>query len=235
MRRRQYLGQHFLKNPGIARYEVNLLSPEGIVLEIGGGDGRITKLLAKKAKKVIVVEKDKKLADILRSLPLENIEVKEGDFLKMDFKGYEFDCIFGNIPYSISSPILFRIAEIPFKRAVLMVQKEFAERLVAKPGEKNYGRLSITSSLYFKIELKKKVKKENFSPSPRVDSAVIFITKKSYSKDERLEELINILFQHRNQLVSKVLKRKGLNYFGELESKRVRTLTLEEIKEILRA
>lgn len=231
IRKSKRLGQHFLNAPQILEFEAEAAGVEGkTVVEIGGGDGRLTeKILAKNPKKLIVVEKDRRWADFLRERFGEKAEIVNGDFLESN---QEAEIFIGNIPYYISSPILFSIAKKDFERALLMVQEEFAERMVAKPGTREYGRLSVTSQLLFRIRLLKKVKKGAFSPPPEVDSAIVLLEKKSSQIDPWVEKIILALFQHKNQLVSKALKHSGIIQSKELPKKRARELSPEEVVEL---
>lgn len=228
IRKRKRLGQHFLSSPQILEFEAEAAGVEGkTVLEIGGGDGRLTeRLLSKKPKKLTVVEKDPRWADHLRKKFGERIEVLEQDFLETDAKA---EILVGNIPYYISSPILFRIAKMDFERALLMVQEEFAERMAAKPCTGKYGRLSVSSQLLFSIRLLKKVKRGSFSPPPRVDSAIILLSRKSFSPDPWAEKIIRALFQHKNQMVSNALRHAGIPAKAGLPKKRAREMSPEEI------
>ncbi len=228
IRKNKRLGQHFLNSPQILQFEAEAAGIEGkTVIEIGGGDGRLTEaLLARNPKKLTVFEKDGRWAEFLRQRFGDRIELMEGDFLDSE---RDAEIYVGNIPYYISSPILFSIAKKDFQRALLMVQAEFAERMVAKPKTPEYGRLSVTSQLLFKIKLMKKVKKGAFSPPPEVDSAIVLLEKKSSSIDPWVEKIILALFQHKNQLISKALKHAGMAPNPGLPKKRAREMAPEEI------
>ena len=135
------LGQHFLKDEKILEKEARIADVKGKkVLEIGAGDGRLTeKIVANKPKIVYAVEKDRELVEKLekRFAGRKDVEIIEGDFLKIELP--EFEIVVGNIPYYITSPIIFRLKDYEFEKAVLIVQKEFAQKMVAQPGERNYG------------------------------------------------------------------------------------------------
>ncbi|MBN1170084.1 ribosomal RNA small subunit methyltransferase A [Candidatus Micrarchaeota archaeon] len=235
MRRRKSLGQCFLEDRNILRFEASLAEPEGkTVLEIGPGDGRLTEaILEKNPARLYAVEKDRRFADLLRK-KFKSVEIIEGDFLKAELP--EAEIIIGNIPYYISSDIVFTLAKLDFHHAVLMVQKEFAEKMVAMPGEGNYGRLSVTSQLHFDISLRKTVSKRLFRPMPKVDSAVIVLYPKKVSTDPHDENIIRCLFSHKNKTVRNALKDSKLGDFntGGFSGRRVKTLTKEECIEISR-
>jgi 16S rRNA (adenine1518-N6/adenine1519-N6)-dimethyltransferase len=143
------------------------------VLEIGAGIGNLTERLARKAKKVIAIELDPALVNVLhdRFDKTENIEIIQGDALKIDFP--EFDKVVSNLPYSISSEITFKLFKYKFKLGVLMYQYEFAARMVSLPNCKDYSRLTVDISYFAAASILMKVPKEAFQPAPEVDSAVV--------------------------------------------------------------
>lgn len=215
------LGQNFLIDNNIAKKEVSYakITKEDIILEIGPGRGIITKLLAEKAKKVIAIEIDTKLVNILtKSLP-ENVEVINDDALKVNFDNLgNFNKIVSNLPYRISSPITFKFLEYNFDLAILIYQKEFADRMVAKPGNKNYSRLSVGIDYRANCKVLKNIPKTCFRPQPKVDSCMIkLIPKKSppfYVEDEKLFfDLTRNLFNHRRKKIRTILIKfyKNLN------------------------
>ncbi|MEW5994653.1 MAG: rRNA adenine N-6-methyltransferase family protein, partial [Candidatus Zixiibacteriota bacterium] len=138
-------GQHLVMDPALLErmVEYGEISQEDTVLEIGAGVGNITELLARRAGKVIAVEKDARLYRLTKARlrKTRNVELVLGDALKIPMP--EFNKVVANIPYSISSDLTFSLLERPFKLAVLMYQKEFARRLVAEPGSDDYGRLTV--------------------------------------------------------------------------------------------
>lgn len=189
------LGQHFLNDTGASVRIVESLGDllQSTVLEIGPGRGALTSLLARRARRVIAVEKDRVLAAQLRmhfSLA-PNVEIIEGDILAIDLDslfgpkpgstrpGMELAPqkvrVVGNLPYFITSDILLRLFEYRkyFETFVIMVQKEVADRLAAKPGNKEYGLLSATAQLYTKVEKLFTLPPVAFSPPPKVHSTVI--------------------------------------------------------------
>ena len=178
------------------------------ILEIGAGIGTLTIPMAKKAKKVIAIEKDPIICDVLRQRiikeKLSNVEILNEDALKIDFP--DFDKTVSNLPYQISSPITFKLLEYPFKKAILMYQKEFAKRMQAEVGTKDYSR--ITVALYFKADCKiiNIVKPSCFIPQPKIDSAIIELTPKPIQvENELFSSVIRALFQHKNKKAKKAL------------------------------
>lgn len=161
------------------------LSEADVVLEVGCGTGNLTEFLLKHAGKVFGIEKDRRFIEVLRKRFHREIESKkfvliEGDALKVDFPN--FNKFVSNIPYSISSPLTFKLFNYDFDLAVVMYQREFAERLV---GEDN--RLGIISKAYCTAEILEIVKPKVFYPKPKVESAIVRIFKRSSLKVEDLE------------------------------------------------
>ncbi|HKV81265.1 MAG TPA: 16S rRNA (adenine(1518)-N(6)/adenine(1519)-N(6))-dimethyltransferase RsmA [Candidatus Sulfotelmatobacter sp.] len=200
------LGQHFLKDSAAVIRIVESLGDllQSTVLEIGPGRGALTTLLARRARRVIAIEKDRVLAAQLRmhfSLA-SNVEIIEGDILAIDFDslfgpkpgstrpGMEFAPqrvrVIGNLPYFITSDILLRLFEHRkyLETLVLMVQKEVADRMAAKPGGSEYGLLSATTQLYTKVEKLFTLPPGAFAPPPNVHSTVVRL-----QPSERLESL----------------------------------------------
>ncbi|MEM2947993.1 MAG: 16S rRNA (adenine(1518)-N(6)/adenine(1519)-N(6))-dimethyltransferase RsmA [Candidatus Anstonellales archaeon] len=233
MKIKKSLGQSFLKNRSILEREANLAEIENKkVLEIGSGDGRLSEiLLSRKPKKLFLVELDKELVELLKNKfeGKDNVGIISGDFLKL--RPFKVDVIFGNIPYYISSKIIFRLLDWEFKEAVLMVQKEFGEKMVAKPGEKNYGRLSVTSQICFEVKKGFVISKENFFPKPKVDS-IVMVLKKKRKLTEWEEKLIRELYAHKNKTVENALKKINAEIPESLRKKRPRHMTIEEVLRI---
>lgn len=172
-------GQHLLKNPGIIEKIITAsdLKPSDTAFEIGPGTGNLTMRLLESSKRVIAYEIDPRMAAEVRKRATGagrmNLEVRDGDCLRSDWPVFEV-CA-ANLPYQISSPFMFKLlAHRPsFRCAVLMFQKEFAERLIAKVGEKQYGRLALNTSLFCKVSCVCKVSRGSFNPPPEVDSMVV--------------------------------------------------------------
>jgi len=218
------LGQNFLIVPDIIERNVERaeLSERDVVLEIGPGLGVLTKELAERAGKVYAIEKDRRIIEILRKeYAWPNVELIEGDAVKVEWP--EFNKMVSNLPYQISSPVTFKLLRHDFERAVLIYQLEFAERMVAKPGDKNYSRLSLMVQAKANVELVERIGKGAFWPRPKVDSAVVVIEPKP--EDERIEldeNLVKALFQHRRSTVASALK-KSAHMLG-IDKKRLKTI-----------
>jgi len=173
---RQRLGQHFLtKGSVLERIAAAACPRAGAVIEIGPGRGALTARLLERASRVIAIEVDPFLAGHLRSkFPGEpRLEVVEADVLAVDLTQWGNLPITGNLPYYIASPILERTVRVAAPRAVFLIQKEVAQRLVASPGSRDYGFLTLSIALFATTRLLFEVKPGAFHPPPKVDSAVV--------------------------------------------------------------
>jgi len=206
-------GQNFLVDDTVAEREIDYLQllPGETVLEIGPGLGVLTTRLVPRAAKVIAIELDHSIASYVRSEYQEKVELVEADALEV--KWPRFDRFISNIPYNISSPLIFKLLDQEFKTAVIMVQKEFADRMVATADTDDYSRLSVSVYYRAKAEMMEKVSRNRFWPEPEVDSAVIRLTPRPAPfrvKDERLfHKLVEALFLQRRKKISTVLRSKG--------------------------
>jgi 16S rRNA (adenine1518-N6/adenine1519-N6)-dimethyltransferase len=273
---RKHLGQHFLHDPSILRRIVQAaqLSREDLVVEIGPGLGRLTKMLAENVRKVVAIELDDTLFEKLKTELAEykNVELIRGDALKYSYENLPEFKVVANIPYYITTPIIFRLLEIGRTRLIdtqrakeiipphpplakggrrdfqvkknlksmtLTVQKEVAERIVAKPGGKDYGALSIMVQYYAKPDLKFIIPKEAFRPMPKVDSAVLHIKileRPSVDVEDKeiFSGIVRTAFSQRRKMLSNSLKSirgdvKGwLATAGIDSNRRPETLSIEE-------
>jgi 16S rRNA (adenine1518-N6/adenine1519-N6)-dimethyltransferase len=173
-------GQHFLFDRNLLSKIVNSsgVTGEDTVVEIGPGLGTLTNILAERAKEVLAIEFDRKLISRLKEnvASASNVTIVRDDALKFDFHSIQNRFrVVANIPYYITTPLLFRLLEYREKiiSMTLLLQKEVAKRIVASPGGKDYGVLSITSRIFTRPELKFMVTRKVFSPPPDVDSAVV--------------------------------------------------------------
>ncbi len=195
------LGQNFLKDEAVLQHiiEAANLSKEDVVIEVGPGKGALTELLAKVCKKVIAIELDDRLIESLHTKFVDdkNVEIVHDDILKINLpelvmsyglqdSGYK---VVANIPYYITAPIirLFLETKIPPNEVIFMVQKEVAERIVAKPGAMSI--LAVSVQYYAKAQFLFTVFKESFDPVPKVDSAIIRITRSIEHETKNAEEV----------------------------------------------
>lgn len=221
------LGQHFLVDDEIADEQINFaqINKNDIILEIGPGLGILTNKLSKMANKVIAIELDPVLYSYLIETMPGNVEIINGDALNLDFP--KFNKLVSNIPYQISSPLIFKLINYKFDLAVLMLQMEFARRLIASPNSKDYSRLTVMSSYYYDTELLLEVSLTRFIPVPKVGSAIIqMVPKKKMTKplsEPLFFEFIKLVFSERR----KMIKNSILSHFSKFSASRT------ELKEII--
>lgn len=245
------LGQNFLIDETVVRriVEAAELTPEDTVLEVGPGIGTLTQGLAESGADVVAVELDKRLLPVL-DVTLEgydNVRIVNGDILQVDIMEQvqkpDFKCC-ANLPYYITTPIIFAILEkrLPMERLVVMVQKEVAERMAAKPGSKDYGALSVAIQYFTEPEIAFIVPPSSFIPAPSVDSAVIACKRRSTPPVEVCDEnlffrVVKAAFSLRRKMLSNSLKNMGIkgeqvNKWLELAGvdgkRRAETLSLED-------
>jgi len=239
------LGQNFLVNKKVVKKIIGSarLSPDDTVLEIGPGIGNLTIELAKKVKKVVAIEKDQKMIEILKETlkDFKNVEIIQGDILKIsNFQlgpkrssgGWWVGCslisnyrVVANIPYYLTSPLIrkFLEAEIKPKEMILTVQKEVAERICAKPPDMSI--LAVSVKFYAEPKIIAFVSKKSFWPQPKVDSAILRITQ--INTDEKTDshrffKIVKTGFSHpRKQLINNLSK--GL----KIDREKIRNLLLE--------
>lgn len=199
------LGQNFVVDDLVLQSMIAYadVKMDDVVLEVGAGLGFLTRLLSPRAKKVIAVEIDPKLTVILREQlsTLSKVELIEGDILTASIP--HFDKVVSTPPYSISSPLLFWLIEKTFKLTVLAFQEEFARRLTATVGSKDYSRLTVATYYRVDAELLDHIPRSSFYPPPDVDSIIVRLRPKPRPfrvKDERtFFELVQIAFTQRNK------------------------------------
>lgn len=267
------LGQHFLVSDSYALQIVDALGDisQSTVLEIGPGRGVLTSLLAKRVRRLIAVELDRVLAAQLRLRfgMFSNVEVIEADILSIDFDslfgpkpglrrpGIEFKPepvkVIGNLPYYITSDILLRLFDYSkyFETIVILVQREVADRIAAKPGSRDYGLLSATAQLYARVEKLFTVPPGAFAPPPKVHSTALRLTMAPRQKELRLDgdsqngfiDFLKLSFGQKRKTLWNNLKsnypeshlRAALARAGVKAAARAETLTLEESAALFRA
>ncbi len=226
--RRPKLGQHFLTSENYRQRIVESLplGADDLVLEIGAGRGAMTELLAARARRVIAVELDVTLAKQLAEKLQDNakIEILRGDILAADLSalsrqnGFERCVVFGNLPYYITSPILHHLFEqaASIRGMALLVQREVAERLTAKPGSRDYGYLTVLAQLHAEARIVLNVPPGAFSPPPKVQSALVGFTMRprfpawSAPERERFLDFVKSCFaQKRKNLLNNLAREYG--------------------------
>lgn len=256
MHARKQLGQHFLENPATSEMIVNRcrVMPEDVILEIGAGLGALTIPVARIAKKVYAVEKDHKIISLLKteltSNSLFNVIIIEKDILKVNIEEFAEEAnpkilVLGNLPYNISSQVLVKLIKSrnTVSRAILMFQKELAQRITAKPGCKEYGRLTVMLNYCADIKKVANIKASQFFPRPKVDSEVLEITFRDSLKysgnEEFLYRVIKAAFGQRRKNLKNALAGSELHIAAETSmhalenadidpTRRAETLSVEE-------
>jgi 16S rRNA (adenine1518-N6/adenine1519-N6)-dimethyltransferase len=222
--RRHALGQHFLTNEGVLRKIVAAIDPGpgDVIVEVGAGRGVLTARLAEKAGRVIALEKDERLIPGLRETMPGNVEVVPADVLKADFRailkkaGVPALRVVGNIPYSISSALLFRALDERelLSDCVFLLQKEVAERVTAGPGTKSYAPLGILLQNEFEARIAFLVAPGSFSPPPKVRSALLTLRRRpaplhSGAAGEPYHAFLRAAFAERRKMLWKNLARRA--------------------------
>lgn len=221
------LGQNFLIDGNIVRNIVKGagISKDDYVLEIGPGMGTLTEELALNAKKVVAIEIDKRLEPILEETlkPYDNAEVVFGDVLKLPLRDIINEkCdggsvkVVANLPYYVTTPIIIKLLEegLPFKSITVMVQKEVADRMVAKPHSKDYGSLTLFVGYYTKPEIVLKAPKSVFMPQPKIDSSVIKLVVRENLPDvdsDKYFKVVRAAFLKRRKTLLNSLSSKEVN------------------------
>ncbi|GLT82705.1 hypothetical protein SLE2022_010630 [Rubroshorea leprosula] len=211
-------GQHLLTNTRILDSIVRRsnVRPADTVLEIGPGTGNLTLKLLEVAKRVVAIELDRRMVDILQKRVAEHglqdrLDVICKDAMKTKFP--QFDLVVANIPYGISSPLVAKLVygENPFRSATLLLQKEFARRLLAKPGDSEFNRLAVNVKLVADVEFVMDVSKREFLPCPKVDSSVVIIRPKAEIPNVNLDEwwaFTRTCFSKKNKTLGATFKQK---------------------------
>src|SRR4030043_1433543 len=232
---RKGLGQHFLVYRNILNKVIRTAQVEkgDVVLEVGPGLGEMTLALAHQAKHVIAVEIDRKLVEILikKLADYPNVDVQRGDILTINFNKSDFQegqkiKVVANLPYKISTPLLFHFIELKefFSTLTLMLQKEVAERMVAPPGGKDYGPLSIFVQSFLDISIRFFIKPSAFFPPPKVESAVVHMVWKEKPmiemEDEKwFKKVVKGCFSYRRKTLANALKHSELSLPESIELK----------------
>jgi 16S rRNA (adenine1518-N6/adenine1519-N6)-dimethyltransferase len=246
-------GQHFLIDQNIVRKIVALaaIEPHETVLEIGPGRGILTRPLCEKAQKVIAVEIDRQLGQMLAAA-CPNLDLRIGDALEFEYGSLpQGTVVVANLPYYVSTPLLFKLLDASPKidRLVLMMQTEVAQRLAAKPGTKEYGVLSVLTQYKAAVTLAFYVSPHCFRPRPTVGSAVVHLRVRTHrlldhAHERRFIALTRAAFAHRRKTVVNSLRDEGyaadavtaaLDRCGIAADRRAETLSLEDYVVLARA
>ena len=221
-RHKKHYGQHFLHDSAIISYIVSSLnlSDDQHWIEIGPGGGVLTRQIYLKVASLTAIEVDKDLWPELEKLSSQsdNFELLKQDVLTIDWRNFKpkeplFIC--GNLPYNISTPILFSLLTTPIKWAAMhfMLQKEVVARMVAKPGSKDYGRLSVMTQYFSNAQAGRIIRPGAFNPPPKVDSQLVdlrpYVEKPATASNQNLfANLVRLAFNQRRKMLRKVFKDK---------------------------
>jgi 16S rRNA (adenine1518-N6/adenine1519-N6)-dimethyltransferase len=240
------LGQNFLVNAHIAEKIAGFAAVTGrAVIEIGPGNGILTRVLCKHASRVHAVELDKELAGGLQEQRLPGVEVINDDILNIDIGRFPDPVIVGNIPYSITTPILAWLVaqKRHFERAVITIQKEYAERLLARMGTAAYGSITLFVSYSFDVKKGFIIPAGFFSPKPKISSMVISLAKKNppfaLPDEKKFFGMVKGVFSYRRKTIKNAL----IHHLGclpegiaeTLLKKRPQNLSLQDFKDIFDA
>lgn len=217
---RKRLGQHFLHDPAVLEKIVHEISPQSadLIVEIGGGQGALTRPLLERLDKLHVIETDPRMIPVLNALaPTDRLEVHQADALEFEFDRLAPEPgilrVVGNLPYNISTPLLFHL--LRYRDAIrdlhLMLQKEVAERMTAGPGSKRYGRLTVMLAAWTDIEPCFDIGPGAFRPAPKVRSTLVRILPRRQSKfvivdQAAFKRLVSLAFSMRRKTMRRILK-----------------------------
>ncbi len=255
--KRRALGQHFLRDPAIARAIVDLVAPtpSDLVVEIGAGQGALTGELVHRAGRVLALEVDRTLIERLRvtfpTLELLQADARAWDWTSLSRPADGRALVVGNLPYSVGTTILTALARAPrtIDLMALMLQREVAERVAASPGSKTYGSLSVHVQLHWEVELALRVPPGAFRPPPKVDSAVLRLTPLAAPRVEladegRFEAVVRAAFAQRRKTLANALAaglglsvgatREAASSAGVDPGRRAETLNIDEFAEVAR-
>ncbi len=232
-------GQNFLTDGRVADRHIEYaeIQPGDDVLEVGPGLGILTQRLIGKGKSLTCIEIDDILADYIGKTYGDDLTLIHGDAVKVPFP--HFDRFVSNLPYSVSTPIIFKLLDYPFKKAVVMVQKEFADRMVADVGSPDYSRLTVNLFYRAECQIVENVPRSRFKPQPKVDSCLVSITPRPAPfevKDEKLFfKVTQVCFDHRGKKIGTSLKAAKLITSNDqipYADERIESLRPAEIAEI---
>ena len=228
-------GQNFIQDKNIIQKIINVINPtkDDKIIEIGPGKGAITEYLIS-SNQLTAIEIDPLLYSYLKDKFQSKLNLINDDILNIDLCNYsDYNKIVGNLPYYITTPIIFKILHQPFfDEAVFMVQKEVAERITASPGNKIYGRLSVMVQVLADVKKEFNISKNIFYPKPKVDSSLIKIFIKKNNNVNNMElfsEIVKIAFGQRRKILRNSLKNIiPINAYNEYKNMRPEQLNVSD-------
>ena len=239
---RKKWGQNFLIDETIISNIINCLNLKTTdkILEIGPGEGALTNKLVKKINYLYGIEIDPLLIKKLKNKAFSNATFFEADILKWDFTRIPKNIIvIGNLPYNISSPILFKLLKISnWNKMGLMFQKEVAERIISKPNSKSYGRLSIMCQVYCKTNIELIIPRQMFIPKPKVDSAFVTFSRNNNNNIPNIDDFSQLIkkafSQRRKKLKNNLPEINKLGLLGEWAHMRPEELSPKNYLQLLK-
>lgn len=219
------LGQNFLADPNLLEAIVAdaALEPDDVVLEVGGGEGVLTEKLAERVPHLHVIELDERLRGPLERIAdaAHGVDLVWGDAMRVDLGALDPPptAMVANLPYSVATPLLLRtIVELPsLGRWTVMVQREIAERLRARPGSRTYGSPSVLVQIACEVRMLRAVDPAVFKPRPKVESAVLALRRRALAPPERVRTLIRDCFAHRRKTLPRSLELAAKRREGEAQ------------------
>ena len=229
---RKKWGQNFLIDKNIIQKIIRIINPtaNNLILEIGPGNGAMTIPLSKKVKEIHAVEIDPLLFNKLFKMKIKNLTLFNKDILKWENKGFNYNIIFGNVPYNISSQIIFKfLNKNNWDTMILMLQKELAYRIVSKHNSREYGRISVMVLTFCDVSIEANISKNVFFPKPKVDSSIIKFKKKKQEIDYNDFSLfIKKCFKQRRKKIKNNLKGMyDINFLEDLSEKRPEHISIK--------
>ena len=236
-------GQNFLVDPNIINKIISSINikPSDSILEIGPGKGAITTLLAEKVKKITAIEIDTNLCEALENRNIPNLKIINNDILKIDLSKINSNIIVGNLPYYITTPILFKIfkSTLNWEKIYFTMQKEVGDRITGKPNTKSYGRLTIMSQIFSNTKILFNISPQVFRPIPKVESSLIEFSKSTSFKIDnytKFEEIIRKIFnKRRKKFKNCITPDMDLNLSKKIEllNKRPEQITIQEYIDLI--
>ena len=235
MTKRRYLGQHYLADPSVIRLmvETSGVRERERLLEIGTGRGALTRELGKLSRSFEAFELDEDNYVATKELGIDGLDLHLGDAFS---ERPVFDVLVSSLPYSESSNFVEWLSKLHYDRAVVMLQKDFVEKLMAKPGSDRYRAVSVISQISSEISIVREVGRDSFDPPPRVSSVLVTIRLRSIITPHRIR-IIKMLFSQKRKTLTGAMRRLGLELTPgiepELRSRRVQQISAGEIEGLL--
>lgn len=243
---KEYHDQFFISDRDLQERIVGYadLDEDDTVLEIGAGIGNLTEHMVEKCK-VIAIEKHGKVSTVLEHQNFPNLSLLKRDAMRVHLENLDFNKVVSNFPFSISTPLTFKLMKLDWNLAVFIYQKAFADRIVAEPGTMDYSRLSLAMNYYCDTEVVEEIPSGEFYPEPETNAAVVRLGKKDVKeKDNRFWKVSKAAFQHKRKKVKNSLKDSSRflgieedeikEIEGQLPDKRVYQCSFEDFEDIYR-